>query len=230
MMATWTSVPNTSLDVGKAARSVDIKAIRDNITALAEGASGAPKLETAAIEDGAVTGAKLSDIGAGNLGEIYFPHMFRASFAPGSSPSHSATAGFDFSVYGPSFTLAGEEITSPVTIGGFVFKANGTFRLRFYFEKISSANSGTISFRTYKRSASGVNTSGNFSSSATTLDTASTPGGSGTETVDVSGSEGDIVYVQMTRTGTNTNKAFGRVGNFQISFSRAEDSFKVGVV
>ena len=58
-MATWTNVSNTVLEPGDPIRSVDIIAIKENIIALSEGASGAPKILTAAINDGAVTASKL---------------------------------------------------------------------------------------------------------------------------------------------------------------------------
>lgn len=49
-MATWTDVANMLLDVDDPARSVDIKAIEENIRALAEGATGAPKIQPAALD------------------------------------------------------------------------------------------------------------------------------------------------------------------------------------
>jgi hypothetical protein len=60
-MATWTNVSSTVLEPGDPIRSVDIIAIKENIIALSEGASGAPKILTAAINDAAVTTAKLAD-------------------------------------------------------------------------------------------------------------------------------------------------------------------------
>jgi hypothetical protein len=59
-MATWTNVSNTVLEPGDPIRSVDIIAIKENVIALSEGASGAPKIVTAAINDAAVTTAKLA--------------------------------------------------------------------------------------------------------------------------------------------------------------------------
>lgn len=59
-MATWTNVSNTVLEPGDPIRSVDIIAIKENIIALSEGASGAPKILTNAINDAAVTTAKLA--------------------------------------------------------------------------------------------------------------------------------------------------------------------------
>jgi hypothetical protein len=59
-MATWTNVSSTVLEPGDPIRSVDIIAIKENVIALSEGASGAPKILTAAINDAAVTTAKLA--------------------------------------------------------------------------------------------------------------------------------------------------------------------------
>jgi hypothetical protein len=42
-MTTWTSIPDTNLEVGKPTRSIDGLALRDNVLAAAEGASGAPE-------------------------------------------------------------------------------------------------------------------------------------------------------------------------------------------
>jgi hypothetical protein len=54
-MATWTNVSNTVLEPGDPIRSVDIIAIKENIIALSEGASGAPKIQAAAIASGVLT-------------------------------------------------------------------------------------------------------------------------------------------------------------------------------
>jgi hypothetical protein len=51
-MATWTNVPNTVLEPGDPIRSVDIIAIKENVIALSEGASGAPPIQTAALATG----------------------------------------------------------------------------------------------------------------------------------------------------------------------------------
>ena len=48
----WTNVANANLDVGAPIRSVDILAIRDNITALANGDTGAPPIKAAALGSG----------------------------------------------------------------------------------------------------------------------------------------------------------------------------------
>jgi hypothetical protein len=51
-MATWTNVPNSVLEPGDPIRSVDIIAIKENVIALSEGATGAPKIQAAALNTG----------------------------------------------------------------------------------------------------------------------------------------------------------------------------------
>lgn len=60
-MATWVNISNANLQPGAPARSVDALALRDNPIALAEGAAGAPRIQTAAIQDGAITNAKIAN-------------------------------------------------------------------------------------------------------------------------------------------------------------------------
>ena len=59
-MAEFTVIPDANLEPDKPARSIDALALRDNPIAIAEGAAGAPRIQTAAIQDGAVTSAKLA--------------------------------------------------------------------------------------------------------------------------------------------------------------------------
>ena len=57
-MTTWTTIPDASLDPTKPARAIDAKALRDNPIAIAEGASGAPKINSiAAMDHGGSVGA-----------------------------------------------------------------------------------------------------------------------------------------------------------------------------
>lgn len=49
-MATWTTIPDSSLEPGKPIRSIDALALRDNPVAIAEGSSGAPRVLLAALE------------------------------------------------------------------------------------------------------------------------------------------------------------------------------------
>lgn len=49
-MADWTTIADATLEPGKPWRSVDALAVRDNPIAIAEGASGAPRVRTAALQ------------------------------------------------------------------------------------------------------------------------------------------------------------------------------------
>lgn len=66
-MATWTNIPDSVLEPGKPARSVDALALRDNAIAIAEGAAGAPRIQTNAIQNGAITNVKIANMDAGKL-------------------------------------------------------------------------------------------------------------------------------------------------------------------
>jgi len=63
-MATWTIVSDKV--AGDPARAVDYNAVKENITALAEGASGAPKIQGSALDDAIITSQKIADSSAGN--------------------------------------------------------------------------------------------------------------------------------------------------------------------
>jgi hypothetical protein len=68
-MSSWTTLSDASLTAGKKITAFILRALRDNITAVASGASGAPKITTAAINDLAVTTGKLAN-GAVTSGKI----------------------------------------------------------------------------------------------------------------------------------------------------------------
>lgn len=57
---TWTNIPNANLGVGSPIRSIDLLAIRDNISALANGDTGSPKIQNAAYNAGSITPDKLN--------------------------------------------------------------------------------------------------------------------------------------------------------------------------
>lgn len=60
-MANWTNIQTDSLEPGKPIRSIDGIALRDNPIAIAEGAAGAPRIQTNGINNSAVTNAKLAN-------------------------------------------------------------------------------------------------------------------------------------------------------------------------
>ena len=59
-MADWTNLPDTTFEPGAPAKGRDMRFLRDNPIAIAEGAAGAPKIQTAAIATSAVTQAKMA--------------------------------------------------------------------------------------------------------------------------------------------------------------------------
>lgn len=60
-MADWTNISNAAVDGDSPVTQTLIESLRDNIVAVTEGATGAPKLQTAGIADGAVTNDKILD-------------------------------------------------------------------------------------------------------------------------------------------------------------------------
>lgn len=60
-MANWTNIQTDRLEPGKPIRSIDGIALRDNPIAIAEGAAGAPRIQTNGINNSAVTNAKLAN-------------------------------------------------------------------------------------------------------------------------------------------------------------------------
>lgn len=64
-MADWTTIADATLEPGKPWRSVDALAVRDNPIAIAEGASGAPRIVTTALNPptGASTNLLLDILG-----------------------------------------------------------------------------------------------------------------------------------------------------------------------
>ena len=104
----WTNISNANLDVGAPIRSIDILALRDNITAQANGDSGAPKQQTAGIADLAITAAKMS----GNQ--------------PGSAPAFAARAWVNFNATTVTPTIRASGNVSSITDVGV-----GTFEVNF---------------------------------------------------------------------------------------------------
>ena len=60
-MADWTNLPNQAVGVGGLPSGTTVTALRDNPVAIAEGAAGAPRIQTAAIQNSAVTTAKIAN-------------------------------------------------------------------------------------------------------------------------------------------------------------------------
>lgn len=57
-MADWTSIPDTTFEPGAPAKGRDMRFLRDNPIAIAEGASGAPRIVNAALASGTLGAEK----------------------------------------------------------------------------------------------------------------------------------------------------------------------------
>lgn len=57
-MADWTTIPDSSIEPGKPIRSIDGLALRDNPVAITEGATGAPRVQDAALNATVTTAGK----------------------------------------------------------------------------------------------------------------------------------------------------------------------------
>ena len=61
-MTTYSPIANGSVDAGSPVDESLVTALRDNPIAISEGSTGAPKIQTAAYQDGSVTNGKLSQV------------------------------------------------------------------------------------------------------------------------------------------------------------------------
>ena len=120
-MATWTTITDTALEPGKPIRSVDGLALRDNVTALAEGAAGAPKIKNAAVNTGVLGAEKFqtgtterdwvlgrtSGAAAGAVGTYAFAY---ADYVP--------ALGFGDSISGSRLTASNVAVNSSRSLSG----------------------------------------------------------------------------------------------------------------
>jgi hypothetical protein len=65
-MSTWSNIPNAAVGVGGLPSATTVTALRDNPIAIANGASGAPRIQQPAIATGAVSFRTLGTLSAGN--------------------------------------------------------------------------------------------------------------------------------------------------------------------
>lgn len=114
-MTTYTTIPDSSLEPGKPIRSIDALALRDNPLAIAEGASGAPRVQAAALDTGSDENAWVwARIAAGTYGDIgsyaILGHTALATITPGSTVAGSTLKGVGF------FNTSGNNYGSNATI------------------------------------------------------------------------------------------------------------------
>ena len=119
----WVTIPNSVFEAGKPARAIDMRNLRDNFAAMAEGASGAPSIQDAALDTGAATAAGIAWVGlrmaAASVGGVgsYALLRFVAETGVGA-------------VQGPGTTHAGSNLVySPGNGSSAATAPSGTWRL-----------------------------------------------------------------------------------------------------
>ena len=133
-MATWTTITDATLEPGKPIRSVDGLALRDNAIAIAEGAAGAPKIQNAAVNTGALgaekfqTGtterdwvmARNAGAGAGVIGTYAFAYIAASksfgAIVSGGNLFPSDTVNDDFSSLSGTWKCMGSASGSGSTL------------------------------------------------------------------------------------------------------------------
>lgn len=148
-MATWTTVSSTVLEVGKPIRSIDITAIKENITAVMEKAAGAPVLANdyivAAMINGlAVTTGKLDNtavtqgkIASAAVGQAQLKTT-TASASNGVGTGDAATLALTGGTYA-MYTVSADHNTGVGLYWGAGNQAPGTLGF-------SNASGGTLSY------------------------------------------------------------------------------------
>ena len=93
-MATWTTLPDASLEPGKPIRSIDGLALRDNPVAIAEGASGAPQVQTNALitSERMTTSNVLSATAGASAGAVGTYSFLRPANATTYTPNQTLAA------------------------------------------------------------------------------------------------------------------------------------------
>ena len=105
-MTTWTNIPDTALEPGKPIRSVDGLALRDNAIAIAEGAAGAPKIQNAAVNTGALGAEKFQS----GTTERDWVLARTASAAVGAFGTYAMLYNNTATLFNPGVTVAGSSL------------------------------------------------------------------------------------------------------------------------
>ena len=138
-MATWTTIPDTSLEPGKPIRSIDALALRDNPIALAEGQTGAPRIEFAALNAWYLT--------AGGIGTYVFARSTTASDVTfGSTIAGSALF--------PTGAASRATVSSSISTAGlYTLSAGsaltGTWRCMGLYDYVATSSDGSNTWSTF---------------------------------------------------------------------------------
>lgn len=120
-MATWTTIPDASLEPGKPIRSIDGIALRDNPVAIAEGASGAPKIQAASLATGDPERdwvlARIASASVGAVGTLAFLtyNVVNTDITAGTIYDGSLLSYYGLSVSASTGAVASAVTVSPLT-------------------------------------------------------------------------------------------------------------------
>jgi hypothetical protein len=148
-MATWTTLPDASLEPGKPIRSIDGLALRDNPVAITEGATGAPRLIGRAAKrfaDYPVLTVSAADTASVNNGSNF--ELLTTVTADTSNPPTVVAARYTISLYTGSirFKATHQENTGSFSSRLSVFK-NGTL-VQAYTTNVPATRTNDISVST----------------------------------------------------------------------------------
>lgn len=220
-MATWTNIPDSVLEPGKPARSVDALALRDNPIAIAQGAAGAPKVLAAALNRSnneaqwLISTLKLGTAVAGteHLVKRANNNGLTMTGGFGSGPLEYAPHGIAYLRWDGSGT---SNAVSAAVDGNFYASAlvPGTYRIDVGTTNSSGGGSGTTRTR-ITRNGAVVATGPNRSN------------GSYSETFTVSFAAGDSVGIRVERNGAGNRETSILVTSVLIRTTNANKGFMV---
>lgn len=154
-MTDWTTIPNSSLETGKPIRAVDGRALRDNPIAIAQGSTGAPKIQPEALDlfygegTASTSGAiLLTVIDLDNVTAVLC--SAKATAYPASSESWTTKVGYQVSsTNGASwgstvyFLSVGSSYSPATNFGSIVVNMTSYNAIRLYLYSGGTGGSGT---------------------------------------------------------------------------------------
>ena len=134
----WTNITNAQLAIGAPVRSIDLLALRDNITALANGDSGAPRITDSSIGNVVAGTNYIPSIGQGSTSSLSlvkileFRVMRSGSLTLRFTVSSSNVSGF-YRIYKNGVALTSEGSVgagiSTLTLTGLSFSTNDLLQI-----------------------------------------------------------------------------------------------------
>ena len=142
-MATWTTLPDASLEPGKPIRSIDGLALRDNPIAISEGAAGAPQIQTAALvsNERMTTANVLNATAAASVDGVGTYAFATRPQNTGSTPGNALS---------PGATVAGSVLRFSNSAAGESSALSGTWRCMGAMQSFTFTDSYGSAFTTYR--------------------------------------------------------------------------------